>query len=354
MSMNADNRYEIILEEARMSVTTDYADAKPVIMVGDAVIGTQGNFSSAIGKAKSKKTFNVSAIVSAALCRKQILKYKVMLPSDRPRVLYIDTEQGKSHYQRVMKRVYRLAGMPCDVDSDLIMHYSLRKYTPQERVGAIEYAIKTTSGVGLVIIDGIRDLLYDINSPSEATQIVTLLLRWTDEYQFHLHTILHQNKSDDNARGHIGTELNNKAETVLQVEKDRDNPDISKVEVVHCRDREFEPFAFFIDENALPVLVEDYDFSKPSGKPKGKFDPYNSIAEELHMKALDLIFPDNNAYSWSELWAKIKDTYSLIYEPIGDNKAKLLLKFLSNKRLVIHKDETNQKSPWVRNKEARY
>ncbi len=32
-----------------------------------SVIGTLGNFSASIGKAKSKKTFNVSAIVAAAL-----------------------------------------------------------------------------------------------------------------------------------------------------------------------------------------------------------------------------------------------------------------------------------------------
>ena len=61
-----------------------------------------------------------------------------------------------------------------------------------------------------MVIDGIRDLVYDINSPSEATCVISKLMQWTDEYQIHLHTILHQNKSDENARGHIGTEINNK------------------------------------------------------------------------------------------------------------------------------------------------
>ena len=58
-------------------------------------------------------------------------------------------------------------------------------------------------------------------------------MQWTDEYQIHLHTILHQNKRDENARGHIGTESNNKAETVIQIEKDKDDSKISKVESVH-------------------------------------------------------------------------------------------------------------------------
>ena len=47
-------------------------------------------------------------------------------------------------------------------------------------------------------------------------------------------------EGDENARGHIGTELSNKAETVLQVEKDENNPDISKVKAAHIRAVDFE------------------------------------------------------------------------------------------------------------------
>lgn len=95
---------------------------------------------------------------------------------------------------------------------------ALRKHTPEERLAIVECAIYHTDRLGLVIIDGIRDLVYDINSPVEATTVISKLMQWTDERQLHLHTVLHQNKSDDNARGHIGTELNNKAETVIQIE----------------------------------------------------------------------------------------------------------------------------------------
>lgn len=52
----------IYIEEAAVSVTNNYEEAPAVLMVDDAVIGTLGNFSASIGKAKSKKTFNVSAI----------------------------------------------------------------------------------------------------------------------------------------------------------------------------------------------------------------------------------------------------------------------------------------------------
>ena len=96
---------------------------------------------------------------------------------------------------------------------------------------------RTIPDLGLVIVDGIRDFLYDINSPSEATDIISRFMQWTDDRQIHIHTILHQNKNDENARGHIGTELNNKAETVMQVEVDKMDRTVSVVEAIHIRDR---------------------------------------------------------------------------------------------------------------------
>lgn len=103
-----------------------------------------------------------------------------------------------------------------------------------------------------MIIDGIRDLMYDINSPSESAEIINLLMRWSSEYNLHIYTVLHLNKGDDNTRGHIGTELNNKAETVLQVTKSTQDANISEVKAMHIRDRDFSPFAFRINDDALP------------------------------------------------------------------------------------------------------
>lgn len=151
---------------------------------------------------------------------------------------------------------------------------TLRKFPPDMRLAIVDHAIGTIPHLGLVIIDGIRDLLYDINSPKEATDIISRFMQWTDDRQIHIHTILHQNKNDENARGHIGTELNNKAETVMQIEVDKEERSISVVEAIHIRDREFEPFAFRINSETLPELVEPYRPRKRgAGRPaKGPFD----------------------------------------------------------------------------------
>ena len=57
----------ILWQVSRLSPSKVYEKAPEILKVHGSVIGTLGNFSASIGKAKSKKTFNVSAIVAAAL-----------------------------------------------------------------------------------------------------------------------------------------------------------------------------------------------------------------------------------------------------------------------------------------------
>ena len=65
-----------MMAEATISVSNNYNQSPEVLKIDDSVIGTLGNFSASIGKAKSKKTFNVSAIVASALSEGRVLHYK--------------------------------------------------------------------------------------------------------------------------------------------------------------------------------------------------------------------------------------------------------------------------------------
>ena len=163
------------IDESVISVTGTYDQSAAVLMVDDSIIGTLGNFSASIGKAKSKKTFNVTAIAASALKNGTVLKYRSSFPEDKRTVLYIDTEQGRHHCQKVLKRILRLAGLPEDKNPDNLIMLALRKYAPPIRLAIVEQAIGTIPDLGLVIIDGIRDFLYDINSPGEATDIILLV-----------------------------------------------------------------------------------------------------------------------------------------------------------------------------------
>jgi hypothetical protein len=68
MAGQTTNEEIIILWQAsRLSLTDKYTVSPEILRVHGSAIATLGNFSASIGKAKSKKTFNVSAIVAAVL-----------------------------------------------------------------------------------------------------------------------------------------------------------------------------------------------------------------------------------------------------------------------------------------------
>ncbi|MCQ4917141.1 mobilization protein, partial [Bacteroides nordii] len=69
-------------------------------------------------------------------------------------------------------------------------------------------------------------------------------MTWSQELNIHIHTVLHLNMGDDNTRGHLGTELNNKAESIIQVTKSDLDTNYSTVAPKFIRDIEFQPFTF--------------------------------------------------------------------------------------------------------------
>ena len=339
---NSEKDINILWESARLRVTDEFTEPPEVLNIGDSVIGTLGNFSASTGKAKSKKTFNVCAIVAAAMVNGTVLRYRATLPPNKSNILYVDTEQSPYHCIRVMERILMLAKLPLNRQPDKLEFLALRKFTPEVRIAIIEKAIYHTQGLGLVIIDGIRDLAYDINSPSEATTLISKLMQWTDERQIHIHTVLHQNKGDDNSRGHIGTELNNKSETILQIAKDEFDKDISIVSSVHMRAIEFEQFAFRINELALPELIEDYQPNETA--PKRGFD-YKALTEQQHRQALEVAFAQEDEQNYSTLIDSLQKAYESVGYKYGRNKIIGLKVFLTNKRIVVQEGKKYKYNP---------
>lgn len=184
----------------------------------------------------------------------------------------------------------------------------------------------------MVIIDGIRDLIHDINSPSESLDIINELMRWSSYYELHIHTVLHLNKGDDNTRGHIGSELNNKAETILQISKSVENGRISEVRAMHIRDREFTPFAFEIGEDSLPRLVKDHQFKMSK---RDRLSSYMDMTEQQHRTALEVAFPDNYVPGYQMLLDALKRGYDSIGYSRGRNTLVGLCKFLIQNEAIV-------------------
>ena len=325
-----DAELELILSQGEVKATEKPPIPPQILWVGDCTIATFGNFSASTGKAKSKKTFNLSAMVSASIINGKVLNYRASLPEGKRKIIYFDTEQSRFHCHNVVERIYRLAGLSLKKEDKRIKFYGLREFTPALRIALIDYALRKSEGVGLVIIDGLRDLMYDINNAKESTDIMTMLMAWTSKYNLHIHCVLHLNKNDNNTRGHIGTELENKAETVLIISKNKQDAKVSEVRPMHMRDKEFSSWAFHIDDNSLPVL--DKGFHVTVVKPKEK--NLEELSEDIHKKVLQKLFAKSTPQTYEDMYKALVEAYTEEGYKRGVNANKRMLQLFMEKGLV--------------------
>lgn len=330
-----DSRLSQILNDALIKATDTYENPPQIIWVDNSTIATLGNFSASTGKAKSRKTFNVSAIVAASLAGGKVLNYRACLPEGKRRILYVDTEQSRFHCHGVLERILKLAGLPTTVDNENLDFIGLREYTPALRLQLIDYALRRDQSYGLVIIDGIRDLMYDINNAGESVELINKLMQWSSFYDLHIHCVLHLNKGDDNVRGHIGTELNNKAETVLVISKSSNHPEVSEVRSMHIRDKDFIPFAFQISEDGLPEAATGYSFEEvPKRNIRTNF---RELPLELHQKALENAFKGKPIKGFENAVQALCTGYASIGFERGRSVMVKLLQYLTDELKLITK-----------------
>jgi len=284
----------------------------------DAAIpfATLGNISLIMGKAKSRKTF-LSCAFAAGAGSKNIIIDRIIgsLPSKQGHVVFIDTEQAGIHAQRSSNRIARLGG---DSAKTNLTYYKLRKFSPQDRTNIIGEIIRKTPNLGLLVIDGIRDLVNSINDEKEATKTLTQLLSWSEENNIHIMCVLHQNKGDYNARGHLGTELVNKAETVFSVELINSKGGFSVVRAEYSRDLPPKSFAFKIDEAGLPCLFDGWtEEPKPS---KAKAARQEDLKDPFLWTIFSNVFQKDSSQKFRELMENVKMQLLECSHSMGDSQ----------------------------------
>ncbi len=298
---------------------------------GEAILGTLGDFGLIIGKAKSRKSFFINIAVSTAITKDKILnRFKSYLPPNKNEVAYFDTEQSKYYVQKAVKRICDQTQQPEPKNLNV---FHLRSLNPSERLIFIENEIYNNDKISFVVIDGIKDLVTSINDESEATMIASKLLKWSEERNIFILTVLHQNKSDNNARGHIGTELINKAQTVLSVTKAENDDNISIVEPQQCRDIEPEIFAFEINEFGIPMIAENFELRTETKK--NKFD-ITDLENFKKYQLLTEVFSKGESFSYSELKTQLKFAYKNQFKnEIGINRVVELITDCKNNNWLL-------------------
>lgn len=283
----------------------EYPKPDAVFEISGVPVFTKKSISTLIGKAKSGKT-TVTAWLIAQCIRGGMT------------VLWVDTEQGRYYGSRTQYWVLSIAGLSLYPD---FKYLDVKTLKPTERADIITAAISEFNP-DVIVIDGIRDLIYDINDPKESTIISGQMMKWAEEHDTHVLSILHQNKGNEHARGHLGAELVNKSETVIAVELDDNRNVVCKPEFT--RSEPFMPFAFTRDGYGIPVLIEGYIGNVEVTTGRRSVKPTDYTIEE-HKEYLRVAFRGSEKLSYGELLGAVSASFGLHGVTIGEKKTKAFI-----------------------------
>lgn len=336
----SDWQVQEIVRSSKMDLAVDTERPPYCLFIDDAPVLGLGDISTIIGKAKSRKTF-ASGLILAAMAGNTSVNERIRgeLPFDKQDVLLVDTEQSEFYAKTSARRVFGILNKDYMSDDLPNFHaHTLRPYSPPERLQVIENLIYSMPNLGFVVIDGIRDLITSINDEEQATMITSKLLKWSTERMIHICCVLHMNKADNNARGHVGTELMNKSLAVLGVNKIDNNEEYSEIIPIATRDKEPASIVFGV-EDGLPYILseEDADALRKTPDKKKVVRPTDWTDEE-HTGILGRMFEKEPQMKYGDFVFAVQNAYG----NIGQGKAKQFISHFKNKELIKWEEKGRQ------------
>ena len=305
----------------------------PCMPVCELVAGT--------GKAKSGKTLFMSMIMACALNGEQLALKRV--DSEPLTVLWFDTEQSEQSTQDILiNRIMPMAGIKLsgptektentEIETAEVVTYvdkdgeefpfddkfyvlNVRGIGWEKRKELLTFAIQRYQP-DLVILDGMKDLMLDINDATQASVTTEDLMLCSQLNKCCIVNVLHQNKSeaDRNMRGSIGTELTNKAFEAFECEvmggKDDDEEGEETFVIKHAMSRKKRArrrLYYRLNDNNLPEQCSKPDTqsrkTKQGATPKAVGTV--AIAPEVKWEAFNhdyLIFHEKNGKAGKCPW----------------------------------------------------
>lgn len=329
-----DDQYSTMAGAARIDARGQYERPPQLFTFDGHPLLTMQNISVISGKAKSRKSGFASVLASMVINpnsnRKDWQRLRgARLQSERPYqragVMLFDTEQSHFHAYAMTRRILYMADRDGDSGTPL-MAFALRDFHPAQRLRFIAETIERHADTcSMVIIDGIRDVVMNINSEDEATLMTSWLLSITKRHNIHLACVLHENKGNDTLRGHIGTELMNKAEAVFTVTKGttKGTADVSAVETSLSRNKGMDRIGIEsveIEHDGLrmwiPALIDDGRADRIGKASEGTAETDETIRIDQHREILRAVWADDPSmeYTSTDLRDAIRAHAAIVLE----------------------------------------
>lgn len=222
-------------------------------------IGGMGMLGAISGRKKSGKTFVMLHIVASAIAGGvKKLGFSVRLPAGK-NILFVDTEQSRFFFELTQHDMYDLAGVKTP---EHYFAFHLRKWSVSERLTALKRLIDEIPNLGMIVIDGIVDLCPDMMDYDKSSKTVQELMTICEQTGALVLTVLHLTKQGAEMRGHLGTELGNKCDFSITVEKDAAENWFA-VKSVDSRFSPFPSFQFIRDSDTGKAIYDETNDTQP-------------------------------------------------------------------------------------------
>lgn len=201
---------------------------EPIFKLADTTISTPGNLTAIYSQAKTGKSSFIGAMLAAAMTTGTSDSDTLGVTGPnyaKHALLHFDTEQSPYDWQQLIKSSMRRVSLPKPA---WLKSYTLTGMSAQKCQAfikrTVKRAFKSHGGIHSIFIDGIADLVVDPNSAEECFPLITELQAMAIQYNTAVISILHMNPGSEVAkgRGHLGSQLERKAESNLTMEKEGD------------------------------------------------------------------------------------------------------------------------------------
>lgn len=193
-------------------------------------LATAENIQAILGQAKAGKTAVVSAVLASFMNPTgDCLGFSGCNASEGA-VIHLDFEQSAWHFHQLLEVTLKRAGW--SYPPPWLRAFILKDLDINIRMEALEFEIKRAQklfgAVTCVILDGLADLLLGVNDEKESLFMVSKIEKLAVTYHCAIFCVLHENPGQASAlsgkmRGHLGSQLERKAESNIRVDKDSDN-----------------------------------------------------------------------------------------------------------------------------------
>lgn len=220
------------------------------------------------GVHKSRLAENIcAAFLKLNGCQNELLGFTRVNLHATHTVVYVDTERNLTEQlpyalQSIqIKAGYKRADHPNNFE-----YISLLQISRKERFAVLNEYLnhikKSTYNPLFIVLDVSTDCIEDFNKTDKSMELIDLMNMAINEHNVIFLCLIHENPKSDKARGHFGTELMNKASTVMQVgfEKDANQNDtnIIRVKYLKCRSTaRHTPFYIKYSNEAKGLVLAD-------------------------------------------------------------------------------------------------